>query len=102
MTTKGTISVSGLVIQSNGGGATLANNQIGSTGGVTVKTSQFTENSWVSPDAGLVIETNGAVLLDQVTASNNYNGYGARVSSVVQQPRSPSPRVFFIKMVMMG
>ncbi len=60
-------------------GAFLVNDHPGSTGGVTVNTSIFYSNYGASPNAGLVVRTNGAVLFNQVDASNN-SGFGAYVT----------------------
>ena len=43
----------------------------GSTGGVTITSSTFDNNNGASPRGGLFVQTNGAVLFNQVSASNN-------------------------------
>jgi hypothetical protein len=73
----GAISVSGLYMQSNQNGAVLDNSS--GTGGVTVSSSTFYNNYRSTPVAGLFIETNGAVLLNQVSATTN-SGYGAFIT----------------------
>jgi hypothetical protein len=78
--TAGAISLTGVTAQYNGGtGAMLNNSHPGSTAGVTVATSLFYNNYGVSPNAGLMIQSNGAVLLNQVEATSN-NAYGAYIT----------------------
>ncbi len=48
------------------------------TGGVVIKNSRFNDNSGLDPDAGLYVNTNGAITLSGVTANDNA-GFGARL-----------------------
>ena len=55
------------------------NNLTGATGGVTVSNSTFYNNTLAADDHGLEISTNGAVLLNQVSSTDN-SGYGAFIA----------------------
>jgi hypothetical protein len=76
----GAISLTGMTAQYNGStGAVLYNGHVGSTAGVTVASSTFYYNYGSSPNAGLFIQTNGTVLLNQVSATVN-SGYGTYIT----------------------
>jgi hypothetical protein len=60
-------------------GARLVNSGAGSTVGVTISNSTFSQSYGVLPNAGLFITTDGAVLLNQVTATLN-SGHGAFIT----------------------
>ena len=60
-------------------GALLVNNLTGATGGVTVSSSTFYNNTIAPTDHGLIILTNGPVLLNQVRSTQN-SGYGASIT----------------------
>jgi len=57
--------------QNSGSGAYLANNQTGSTAGVTVTNSHFRTNNSSLSGAGLFIQSYGNVLINNVELSNN-------------------------------
>jgi hypothetical protein len=68
----GAISLTGVTVKYNYEyGAALINDHVGSTGGVTITSSVFGNNYGASPAAGLAVQTNGAVLFNQVSASDN-------------------------------
>ena len=80
VSTKGAISATGLYIDDNNTkGALLVNNLTGAIGGVTVSSSTFYNNTIGGADHGLEILTNGAVLLNQVSSTDN-SGYGAVIT----------------------
>jgi hypothetical protein len=78
--TDGVISVSGLDIQSNTSIGAYLINTSGTTAGVTVTGSTFYSNNGAEPYGGLVIRSNGAVLLNQITSTGN-SGYGAYITN---------------------
>ncbi len=78
VTAGGSITASGLLAQYNQLHGAVLDNHLGS-GGVTVKSSTIYYNYADSPEGGLIINTNGVVLLDKVTADSN-EGYGAVVT----------------------
>lgn len=78
VTTNGAIIASGVSTEYNDQSGAELDNHLGSAG-VTIKNSSFYGNDGVSPFGGLIITTNGAVLLDKVDVSDNA-GYGAYVT----------------------
>lgn len=78
VTAGGAISVTGLEANYNTQhGAELINT--GGSGSVTIKNSTLSDNYGSTPMAGLRILTNGAVLLDTISAIDN-SGYGAFIT----------------------
>ncbi len=77
----GAITASGLDMRNNyRSGAVLSNDRPDSTGGVTVTGSNSVSNYGAVANAGLIIETNGVVLLSQLVVTENY-GLGTTVAS---------------------
>jgi putative surface-exposed virulence protein len=77
VTSTGAITVIGLKTNNNSQSGAELDNHLGS-GGVTVKSSHLDINFGAGPFGGLIISTNGAVLLDTVSVDDN-GGLGADI-----------------------